>query len=203
MTTAAMDDGVRVNAMNANLAENWWIVALRGVLAVLFGIVAFVWPGLTMLSMVYLFAGYSIVDGAMNIALAVRGARQGERWGLLLLNGILSLIAGIVAAAWPDISIVAFILVLGCWAVFTGVLMIAAAFQVKRNHGKWWLGLGGLASIIYGVLLFISPLIGALVFTWWVGAHALVLGATLLVLAYRLRAHRGEKRQGFTTAQAS
>ena len=202
--TADIDtDSTRMDAMNANLAENWWIVALRGVLAIAFGIAAFVWTGLTILSLVYLFAGFCLVDGAMSIALAIRGARRGERWGLLVLSGLLSLAAGIVAAVWPDITVIAFVLVMALWALVTGGLMIAAAINVKRDHGRWWLVLGGIASLIYGTLLLIAPLIGAIVLTWWVGAHAIVLGATLLVLAFRLRAHRGDRPHGFAPAQAS
>jgi uncharacterized membrane protein HdeD (DUF308 family) len=192
MTAAVYSAEDRIDSMNATLAQNWWIVALRGVLAILFGIAAFVWPGLTILSMVFLFAGYSIVDGALGIALAIRGARRGERWVALLVMGILGLIAGIVSAVWPAITVVAFVLVMAFWAAFTGILLLAAAFDVKRNHGRGWLVLGGIVSVAYGVLLLIAPLLGALVLTWWVGAHALVLGGTLLVLAFRLRKHRGE-----------
>lgn len=192
MTALAGSESIRADAMNANLADNWWLVGLRGLLAIVFGIIAFWWPGVTMLSLVLLFAGYSLVDGVFGIGLAVRGARRGERWGWMLVNGILGLLAGIVAAVWPGITVVAFVLVLGAWAIAGGAILIAAAFDVKKNHGRLWLILGGVASIIYGGLLLFAPLVGALVLTWWVGAHAIVLGGTLLVLAYRLRTHRGE-----------
>jgi uncharacterized membrane protein HdeD (DUF308 family) len=186
-----------------NLTHSWWIVALRGLLAITFGIVAFLWPDITMLSLVLLFAGYSLVDGALGIVLAIRGARRGERRWLLLLHGVLGIVAGIVAVVWPGLTVVAFVLIMAFWAVLAGILITASAFDVRVDHGRWWLGLAGLASIIYGVVLFVAPLLGAIVLTWWVGAHALVLGATLVVLAVKLRMRRGDAPQRVTPARAS
>ena len=190
MTDTASVPNRRSDAINANLARNWWVVALRGILAIAFGIVALVWPGVTMLALVLVFAAYSLIDGALNIALAIRGARRGERWPLLLLSGILGIAAGIVALLWPGITVVVFVLIVAFWAVFTGATAVAAALDVRVDHGRWWLGFAGLASIIYGVLLFIAPLIGSIVLTWWIGVHALILGATLVTLAFQLRMRR-------------
>jgi uncharacterized membrane protein HdeD (DUF308 family) len=193
----------RINALNDNLSRNWWIVALRGAFAIMFGVIAFFWPDITMLSMVIVFSAYSLVDGALNIVLAIRGARRGERWGLLLLLGILGIVAGIVAAVWPGITVITFVLLVAFWAVFTGGIIIAASFDVRINHGRWWLVLGGIASIIYGAVLFIAPLLGALVLTWWIGAHALVLGTTLIVVAFKLRMRRSQRPQRAAHARAS
>ena len=193
----------RTDAINANRARNWWVVALRGLLAIAFGIVAFVWPGITMLALVLLVAGYSLADGVLSIVLALRGARRGERWGLLLLGGVLGIVSGVVAVVWPDLTVVALVFIMAFWAVFTGAVVIAAAFDVRVDHGRWWLGFAGLASVVYGVLLFVAPLIGALVLTWWVGAHALVLGATMIVLAFKLRMRRGDAPPRVSPARAS
>ena len=203
MTDSAPRSVGRTDAISANLARNWWIMAVRGLLAIAFGIVAFVWPGVTMLALVLVFAAYALIDGVLSIVLAVRGARQGERWGMLLLGGILSIAASIASVLWPGLTVVVFVLILAFWAVFTGAVVIAAALDVRVDHGRWWLGLAGLASVVYGILLFVAPLLGAVVLTWWVGAHALVLGATMVVMAFRLRMHRGDAPQRVSPARAS
>jgi uncharacterized membrane protein HdeD (DUF308 family) len=180
------------NAKNAVLADNWWAVALRGVLAILFGIVAFVAPTATMLALVLFFAAYSLLDGILSVVLAVRGARKGERWGWLLLNGLLGIAVGVLAAVWPGITVLAFVFMIAAWALLSGALMLAAAIGLKASHGRWLLVFGAIVSLVYGVLLSAAPLIGALVLTWWVGAQALVFGVILIALAFRLREHRGE-----------
>ncbi len=182
----------RTDDRNAVLARNWWAIAIRGVLAIVFGLIAFTVPGATMLSLVLVFAAYALVDGVFAIVAAVRAARQHERWALLVLEGIADIIAAAIAVLWPAITVVVFVLLIAAWAIITGVLMLGAAFRVAHDHGRWWFVLGGLASLVYGVLLIIAPLIGALVLTWWIGAYALVFGIALLVTAFKLRARRSE-----------
>ncbi|RUM23887.1 HdeD family acid-resistance protein [Rhizobium vallis] len=180
------------SARNAMLADNWWIVALRGGLAILFGIAAFVTPVATMLAFVIVFAAYSFVDGIFSIALSVRGARKGERWGLLLLNGLFGIAIAAAAALLPGVTVLAFVFMVAAWALVSGGLMLGAAISLRISHGRWLLVFGAIASLIYGLLLFASPFIGALVLTWWMGAHALIFGVTLIVLAFRLRQHQGQ-----------
>jgi uncharacterized membrane protein HdeD (DUF308 family) len=174
------------------LARNWWVVALRGVLAILFGIAAFAIPAATMLALVMFFAAYSLVDGILSVVLAIRGARKGERWGLILLNGVFGIAVGVLAALWPGITVLAFVFMIAAWALISGGLMLGAAFSLKLSHGRWLLVLGSILSLIYGVLLVISPMIGALVLTWWIGAQAMVSGVIMIMLAFKLREHRGE-----------
>jgi uncharacterized membrane protein HdeD (DUF308 family) len=174
--------------MLAVLAQNWWAIAIRGVLGILFGLVALFLPGATMLSLVLLFGAYAFVDGVFGIISAVRAARQGERWGLLVLEGIVDIATAAIAFFWPGITVVAFVLLVAVWAILTGALMLAAAFRLEIDDGRWWLVLGGAVSLLYGALLIVAPMIGALVLTWWLGAYALVFGVALLVLAFRLRA---------------
>jgi uncharacterized membrane protein HdeD (DUF308 family) len=185
-------DSDRFDAMSAVLAENWWAVALRGVLAILFGVIALLVPVTTILALVLLFAAYMFVDGVFAIISAVRAARRRERWALLVFEGVVDLIAGAVALFFPGLTVLAFVLLTAAWALVSGALMFAASFQLNRDHGRWWLALGGIASMIFGILLFLAPLIGAIVLTWWMGAYALVFGAMLLVLAFKLRNRRGE-----------
>jgi uncharacterized membrane protein HdeD (DUF308 family) len=192
MTWLSAYDPALLDARNAVLAGNWWAAALRGVLGILFGVAAFAMPAATMLALVLFFAAYSLLDGILSIILAVRGARKGERWGLLLFNGILAIAVGIGAMLMPGITVLAFVLIIAAWAFVTGGLMLAAAFSLKVSHGRWWLVFASIISLLYGVLLFISPLIGALVLTWWIGAQALVFGIALIVLAFKLRQHRDE-----------
>ena len=190
MTSIPSTDSPKTDAMNDMLANNWWAVALRGIVAILFGIAAFAMPFVTMLSLVVVFAAFSFVDGVFGIIMSVRGARKGERWIWLLLSGILGIVASAVAVLWPGITVLAFVILVAAWALVSGTFMLISAFRLKIDHGRVWLVIGGIASIVFGILLVISPFIGALVLTFWTGAHALVLGATLLVLAYKLRSHR-------------
>ena len=182
------------DAMSAVLAQNWWLIALRGVFAILFGIIAFAAPGAVMLTLALFFAAYLLVDGVTGIAAAVRAARAHERWGLLLAEGALNIVMGLIAAVFPVSAVLAFVFVTAAWALITGGLMLAAAFKLTQAHGRLWLALGGIVSVIWGVLLVIAPLVGAVVLTWWLGAYALVFGIALLVLAFRLRAHKDDTR---------
>ncbi|HEX4157369.1 MAG TPA: HdeD family acid-resistance protein [Rhizomicrobium sp.] len=178
------------DATGAILVRNWWAVALRGFISILFGLIAFVVPGVTMLSLVLVFSAYMLVDGVMAIIAAVRAARRHDRWSLLTFEGILDLAAGTLAFLWPGLTVLAFVLLVAAWALASGAMMVTAAFRLRAGHGRWWLGLGGLASIIYGGLLIVAPLLGALVLTWWLGAYAIVFGAFLLAFALKLHSVR-------------
>jgi uncharacterized membrane protein HdeD (DUF308 family) len=188
--------------MNRALARNWWLVLLRGILGVVFAVVAFSQPGATMLSLVIVFSAYLMVDGVCAIASAIRAARQHERWGLLVFQGLLSIAAAAGAVMWPGISLIAFVLLIAAWAIISGVLMLGAAFRVKADHGRWWFAIGGVASLIYGGLLVASPLTGAIVLTWWLGAYALVFGIALIVMSFKLRSHRKDHPGAIASARA-
>lgn len=180
----------RVEAMNALLARNWWAVGLRGVAAIVFGLVALLAPGATVLSLLIVFAALMLADGVLNLIAGVRSARRRERWGLLILQGIASLVAAGAAVLLPGLTMIAFVYLIAAWAMVSGVLSVVAAIRLRGDHGRWWMGFGGVLSIVLDVLLAIAPLVGALVLTWWLGAYAVVFGATLLALAYRLRSQR-------------
>jgi uncharacterized membrane protein HdeD (DUF308 family) len=175
-----------LDPMSGILARNWWAVALRGVLGIVFGIIAFLLPGVTMLSLAYVFAAYAVVDGVFAIVAAVRAAGDHRSWGWFVFEGIAGILAGVAVALWPGISVGAFVFLVACWAIVTGVLMFGSAFTTKVS-GRWWLGLGGALSVIFGVLLVAAPLMGALVLTWWIGAYSMAFGIALLVMSFRLR----------------
>jgi uncharacterized membrane protein HdeD (DUF308 family) len=173
--------------MSALLARNWWAIGLRGVFAILFGAVALLLPGVTIGALVLLFAAYMVVDGIFAIIAGLRAARSQERWGWLLLEGIADLAAAAVALVWPGITVLAFVYLLAAWAIVSGVLLLSATFRLHPAHGRWLMGLGGAVSVIWGFLLFIQPVLGAVVLIWWIGAYALFFGGALLVLAFQLQ----------------
>jgi uncharacterized membrane protein HdeD (DUF308 family) len=183
-------DAARADALSEVLAQAWWVVGLRGILGIIFGLICLLTPGIAVQVFVILFAAYMLVDGVFAIISGIRNARNGERWGLLVLEGVVDLAAGAVAVLWPAITLVALIWVVAVWALVSGALMLGAAFSLNIDHGRWWLALGGIASIIFGVLLVIEPLIGAVVLTMWIGAYAVVFGGVLLVLAFQLHSKR-------------
>jgi uncharacterized membrane protein HdeD (DUF308 family) len=183
-------DAARSEVLSELLAQAWWVVGLRGILGIIFGLVCLLTPGIAVQVFVILFAAYMLVDGVFAIISGIRAARNGERWGLLLLEGVVDIAAGAVAVLWPAITLVALIWVIAVWAIISGALMLGAAFGLNIDHGRWWLALGGIASIIFGVLLVIEPLVGAVVLTMWVGAYAVVFGGVLLVLAFQLHSKR-------------
>lgn len=169
------------------LARNWWAFVARGILAILFGLYALLLPGATMLSLVFLFAAYCLTDGVFAIVSAVRAAKQGERWGLLVLEGVVDVLATVAAVLMPGLTVVFFVTLVGVWALLTGILLLMAAFKMDAAHGRWWLALGALASLLYGAALLLAPLLGAVVLTWWIGAYALVFGIGMVATALRLR----------------
>jgi len=177
----------------ALLARNWWAIGLRGALAIVFGLVALFLPGATMLSLVLLFAAYAFVDGVFAVVSAVRTAERHQRWGLIALEGLVDIAVGVVAVAWPAITVLAFVVLVAVWAIFTGALELAAAFRLGTGDGRGWLIFGGIVSLLYGALLIVAPMIGAVVLTWWLGAYALIFGVSLVVLAFKLKA-RLDKR---------
>lgn len=177
-------------AMSAVLAANWWALAVRGIAAILLGVIALFFPGAALLSFALLFAAYLLVDGVFGIVSAIRAGQRNERWGLLLAEGVLNLLMGAVAFLFPVGAVLAFVLVTAAWSLVTGALMLAAAFKLTEAHGRWWMVLSGVVSVSFGVLLVLAPLIGAVVLTWWLGGYAIAFGIMLLVLAFKLRGQR-------------
>lgn len=182
------------DAKVAVLARNWWALALRGVIAIIFGLVALILPAAALLSLALVFAAYLIVDGAFGIVSTIRAAQAHERWGLLLAEAILNILMGAIAFLFPISAILAFVIITAAWALLTGALMLAAAFKLRSGDGKWWMVLAGVVSILFGGVLLISPLIGAVVLTWWIGAYAIVFGIMLLIFAFRLRSRAAPPR---------
>jgi uncharacterized membrane protein HdeD (DUF308 family) len=198
MTATATTPDPQTDILSSLLARNWWAMALRGAAAIAFGLIALFLPGVTLLSLVLVFAVVMLVDGVMNIIGGVRSERRHERWVTLILQGVASLAAAAVAVLLPGLTVLAFVYVMAAWAVVSGVLGIVAAVRLRGDHGRWWMGFSGFISVIAGILLGVMPVIGAVVLTWWLGAYAVVFGVTLLVLSYRLRTKHEAATHGAT-----
>jgi uncharacterized membrane protein HdeD (DUF308 family) len=171
------------------LARNWWAVALRGLFALLFGVLTLIWPAISVTVLVLLFGAYVLVDGIFAVVAAISRASEGRgHWWALLLEGLVGIAAGVLTFVWPAITALVLLYLIAAWGVVTGVFEILAAIRLRREvEGEWLLALGGVLSVIFGVLLFLLPGAGLLAVTWLIGIYAAVFGVLLLALAFRLR----------------
>jgi uncharacterized membrane protein HdeD (DUF308 family) len=170
------------------LVDRWWSLALRGLFAIAFGVLAFTLPGGTLFALVLLFGCYAIVDGAFALVAGVKSRRQRRPWGLPVAHGLLGIAAGVIALVWPGITALALLYVIAAWAIMTGVLEIGAAISLRKQiEGEWLLGLTGALSVMLGVAMFAYPGAGALAVVWWIGGYAIVFGVLMIALAFRLR----------------
>jgi uncharacterized membrane protein HdeD (DUF308 family) len=169
------------------LVGNWWALALRGVAAILFAILAFLWPGITATALILLFGAYTLIDGIFAILAAVRAVRHHARSGPLLLEGILDLIIAAICFFWPMTALVALVYLIAVWAVITGIALVAAGIAFIRLNGEWLLVLCGIISLLLGIILFVQPAAGVVALSWWFGVYALFFGIALLSAAFRLR----------------
>ncbi|MBM6579642.1 HdeD family acid-resistance protein [Microvirga sp. BT689] len=192
----------RTHAMSSLLAQNWWAVALRGVFAIIFALIALFSPGATILSLVLFFSAYMLVDGVFGIVSGIRAASNNQRWGLLILEGILNILVGIIAFIMPGLTVLFFVTLMAVWSLITGILMVVAAFKLNPDFGRGWLIFSGVVSVLFGVALLIAPLVGAVVLTWWLGAYALIFGIGLLVLAFKLKGRKDSSTDSAGTLKA-
>jgi uncharacterized membrane protein HdeD (DUF308 family) len=178
-----------MRSLNALVSRYWWTIVLRGVVALLFGVMTFAWPGATVAGLVLVFGAYSLVDGIAGVIVGIKNYGEQERWWATLIGGIVSLGAGLVALALPGLTALTLLTVIGFWAIVRGVLDIAAAIRLRPViDGEWLLALSGALSVVFGLVVVAFPGTGALALAWWIGAYALVLGIILITLGFRLRA---------------
>jgi uncharacterized membrane protein HdeD (DUF308 family) len=178
------------------LARNWWLIALRGAAAIVFGLLTFITPGITLALLVTFFGAYALVDGVFTLLSIFRRRAAETPWWTLLLQGLVSIAAGLVTFVWPVMTALVLIYLIGAWAVVTGVLEIAAAIRLRKEiEGEVWLALSGVLSIAFGIFAILAPAVGAIAVVFWIGAYALVFGALLLALAFRLRGRRDDVRE--------
>ncbi len=181
------------------LTARWWMLVIRGVAAILFGILAIALPQASLMALVLLWGAYAIVDGTFTVMLAAGRGRAGGNWGWLLFEGLVGIGAGIMTFVWPGITALLLLVVIAAWAVLTGIAELAAAIRLRREiRGEWLLALSGALSIAFGILLLARPGAGALTVMWLIGAYAIGFGVVLVGLGLRL--HRwGRTHQPPTT----
>lgn len=177
--------------MITTLSQNWWVLALRGIAAILFGIGAFVWPGVTLAVLVLLFGAYAVVDGLFAIITGITTRQEQQRWWMMVLVGIVGILSGVLSLLWPGMTALVLLYFIAAWSIVTGILQVAAAIRLRKEiEDEWWLILAGIASVIFGILLVSLPGAGALALIWLIGSYALFYGLLLLVLGFRLRGLR-------------
>lgn len=173
------------------LKLNWWLLALRGLVAVLFGLLAFMWPGATLITLVWLFGAFALVNGILSLVLATK-TKGYPKVGSLILSGLLGILAGFLAFVMPGITALGLLILIAAWAIVTGVMELVAAVRLRKIiKNEWLLVLAGIASLVFGILLLLQPAAGALVLIWWIGAWALLFGILLMTLAFRMRNWKG------------
>ena len=170
------------------LVRNWWMVLIRGIAAILFGVVAIIWPGITVTVLVIFFGAYALVDGAFSIGAAIVGGQtRVPRW-LLVVEGVLGIAVGVIALLWPGLTAVTLLYLIAAWAIITGIVEIIEAVRLRDViENEWFLGIAGLISIIAGVVFFALPIEALTTIAIVAGVYAIFFGALLVVLSFRLR----------------
>lgn len=183
--------------METLLRRSWWMLALRGAAAILFGALALAWPGATLFALVTLFAAFAIVSGVSSIIAAVRHRNADHGWWMALVLGIVAVLAGVLALFQPGITALVFVVLMGVNAIVTGVMDISMAVRLRKHiRHEWLLVLAGIVSLAFGVLVLVYPGFGAFALVWIVSFYALLSGVLLLSLAIRLRPAHGAQPPG-------
>lgn len=173
----------------SSLAQNWWMLLLRGIAGIIFGVLAFVWPGITLLALTILWGAYAISDGifAFAAAIAGRGFEASARWWLALV-GVCGILAGILTFVVPGMTELVLLMYIASWAIVVGVLQVWGAIQLRKEiNNEWFLALSGFLSFAFGMLVMAQPGAGALSVVWTIGSFAVLVGCLYIGLAFRLK----------------
>jgi uncharacterized membrane protein HdeD (DUF308 family) len=177
--------------MASDLARNWWLLALRGGVGMLFGIGAFVWPGATLAALVIVFGAYVFVDGIFAVVTGMGMRRQLSLWWLVVLEGVAGIVLGLLTFRSPETAAIVVLTLIAAWSIVTGIFEIATALRMRTLIANDWLMmLSGVVSIIFGILLIAQPGAGEIAIVWLIGAYALLFGLLTLMFAFRLRGMR-------------
>ncbi len=183
--------GVLINSGNMlteALSRNWWLLLLRGICAIAFGVLSYMWPGISLATLMLFFGSYALVDGVIGCVLAVSARKERADWWALFLWGLIGIAVGAMTFFAPGITALSLVLYIGAWAIITGAMQIVAAVHLRKAiKGEWLLILGGAVSLIFGFLLMTQPGIGALSLIWLIAAYAMFFGILLVVLALKMR----------------
>jgi uncharacterized membrane protein HdeD (DUF308 family) len=176
--------------MSEILRHYWWVLLLRGIAAILFGLVTIAWPGLSLFALTGMFGGLALVDGLTNIVGAAEWRRRDDRWLAHLLMGLAGLVVGVVTLLAPGMTALMLLVFIALWSIATGMLGIAMAIRLREDvHGEIWVALAGVLSVVTGLLLLIRPGAGAIALEWLIGSYALAVGAILVVVAFAAHAY--------------
>ena len=171
------------------LARNWWLEVLRGIAAIVFGILAFVWPGITLFTLVLFYGAFVLVDGVLALAAAVKGGNATPRWWLAIV-GLAGIVAGALTFVWPGITAFILLFFIAGWAIVLGIFEIIGAIRLRKEiEGEWLLILNGVLSVLFGLVLLWRPGLGALAVVWIIGAYAIILGVIYVIFGLKLRKH--------------
>ncbi|EGF95264.1 Uncharacterized conserved protein [Brevundimonas diminuta] len=169
------------------LHRSWWLLLLRGIAAVAFGVLTFVWPQISLLTLIMVYGVYALIDGVLALIAAIRGGGFVPRWWLAL-GGVVSILAAVVAFAWPGLTALVLVYLIGFWSILRGVLEIIGAFRLRNEiANEWTLGVAGALSVIFGLILVFMPGAGALGLLWLIAAWAVLFGLLLIWVAFKVR----------------
>jgi uncharacterized membrane protein HdeD (DUF308 family) len=189
MTTEAIRPPGRPGVLLHALAKNWWLILLRGICAILFGVLAFAWPGVTLVTLVVLYGAFALADGVLAVAAAITGGAAAPRWWLAIM-GLAGIAAGLLTFLWPGVTALVLLVFIAIWAIVTGVLQIVGAIQLRKEiDNEWLLIAGGALSVLFGLAVLVRPGAGALALIFVIGAFAIAYGIILVAFAFRLRRH--------------
>jgi len=173
------------------MAKAWWLVLLRGIAGIAFGILAFAWPGITLAALVLLYGAYALADGILALIAAFSGGEKPVPTWWLIVVGLAGIAAGIVTFLWPGLTAIVLVYFIGGWAIAHGVFEIIGAIKLRKEiEGEWWLILAGLLSVVFGLIILVAPGAGALGLIWMIAAYSIAFGVILVALSFRLRSHR-------------
>jgi len=172
------------------LARNWWALLIRGIAAVIFGLLAFFWPGAAGVALIFVFGAYAFIDGVFALVASIRAAEAHQRWIAFAIEGIIGLIIAAIVVFYPGLAGLALYFTIAAWAILTGILELVGAFQLRALiPNEWMLILGGILSIAFGVLLYVFPMVGILTVIYLIGFYAVLFGIVMIAFSFRLRAH--------------
>ena len=178
------------------LAKGWWLLLLRGIVAIVFGLLAFIWPGLTLVTMVLFYGAFALIDGVLSLWAAFTGAAKPVPSWWLVVGGIAGISAGVLTFLWPGMTAILLVLFIGAWALVHGIFQIIGAIQLRKEiDNEWTLILGGVLSALFGAIIIVAPGAGALGLVWAIAAYSIVFGILFVALSLRLRKHRHDTTQ--------
>lgn len=184
--TATLAPPSLLNAMS----RYWWLILLRGIAAIVFGVLAFIWPGITLVTLILFWGAFMLIDGVLALANAIMGGGMGSRWWLALV-GVAGVAAGVMTFLWPGVTALVLLWFMASWAIVLGIFQIIGAIQLRKEiDNEWTLILSGVVSVLFGVILFVAPGAGALGLIWVIATYAIIFGVLMIMAALKLKKHQ-------------